>query len=78
MLILCKVILLLNKWRYKNTWKKSLLNNLGLLFSARKNVLNSFKSKLFPIKNSNETLAREPAPDKVAEPATEPTPKVAT
>ena len=32
------------------TLKKFFLNNLGLLFSARKKVLNSFKSRLYPIK----------------------------
>ena len=31
------------------TTKKKLIN-LGLLFSARENVLNNFKSRLFPIK----------------------------
>ena len=30
--------------------KRLFLNNLGLLFSARGKVLNSFKSRLFPIK----------------------------
>ena len=34
----------------KGLEKKSFLNNLGLLFSAREKVLNSFKSRLFPIK----------------------------
>ena len=32
------------------TLKKSFLNNLGLLFSARKKVLNGFKRRLYPIK----------------------------
>ena len=31
--------------------EKVFLNNLELLFSARENVLNNFKSRLFPIKN---------------------------
>ena len=41
--------------------KKSFLNNLGLLFSARENVLNSFKRRLFPIKE------REQAPEEIPE-----------
>ena len=40
--------------------KKSFLNNLGLLFSAREKVLNSFKSRLFPIKNLDTFPTREP------------------
>ena len=48
--------------------KKVFLNNLGLLFSAREKVLNSFKTRLFSIKNLNKIPAREPT----AEPATEP------
>ena len=47
---------------------KSFLNNLGLLFSAREKVLNSFKSRLFPIKNLDKIPTHEPTP----EPATEP------
>ena len=35
----------------KTLEKKSFFNNLELLFSARGKVLNSFKSRLFPIKN---------------------------
>ena len=31
--------------------KKYFLNNLGLLFSAREKILNSFKNRLLPIKN---------------------------
>ena len=34
----------------KTLEKKSFLNNLGLLLSAREKVLNSFKGRLFPIK----------------------------
>ena len=50
--------------------KKSIfLNNLGLLLSAREKVLNSFKSRLFPIKNLDKIPTREPA----AEPAAQPT-----
>ena len=48
--------------------KKSFLNNLGLLFSAREKVANSFKSRLFLIKYLNKTTTCEPTP----EPATEP------
>ena len=51
--------------------KKTLfLNDLGLLFSAREKVLNSFKSRLFPIKNLDKIPTRESA----AEPAAEKTP----
>ena len=50
--------------------KKSFLNNLGLLFSAREKVLDNFKSRLFPIKNLYKIPTREPATD----PAKEPTP----
>ena len=61
--------------RYKNTWKKYFLNNLGLSFSAREKVLNRFKSRLFPLKNLNKTPTREPTPEPATEPevATEPT-----
>ena len=52
--------------------------NIGSLFSARKKVLNSFKSRLFPIKNLDKIATREPKPEKAAEPAAETTPKVAT
>ena len=38
--------------------KKSFLNNLGLLFSAREKVLDSFKSRFFPIKNVDEIPTR--------------------
>ena len=38
------------------------------LFSARETVLNSFKIRLFPIKNFDKVPTREPTP----EPATEP------
>ena len=48
--------------------EESFLNNLGLLFSAREKVLNTFKSKLFPIKNLDKIPRHEPVP----EPATEP------
>ena len=43
--------------------KKYFLNNLGLLFSAREKVLNSFKIRLFPIKEC------EQAPDQAPEQA---------
>ena len=45
----------------------SFLNNLRWLFSAREKVLNTFKSKLFPIKKLNEISTNESTP----EPATE-------
>ena len=47
--------------------KTSFSNNLGLLFSAREKVLNSFKSRLFSIRNLDKIATREAA----AEPATE-------
>ena len=65
--------------------KKYFLNNLGLLFSAREKVRNSFKSRLFPIKNVDKIPRREPTPKPATEPTaelaaepTETTPKVAT
>ena len=39
----------------KTLEKKSFLNNLGLLFSEREKVLNSFKSELLPIKNLDKS-----------------------
>ena len=62
----------------KTLEKMYFLNNFGLLFSARKKILDNFKSRLFPIKNLNKIPTREPTPEKAAELATEPTPKVAT
>ena len=50
------------------------LNNLGLLFKARKKILRSFKSRLFPIKSLDNILTRKPAPRPTPEVATEPTP----
>ena len=47
------------------------LNNLGLLFSAREVVLNSFESNLFPIKNLDEIPTQDPAAE--PEVATKPT-----
>ena len=44
-------------------------NNLELLFSTRENVLNTFKSRLFPIKKLDKIPTREPT----SEVATEPT-----
>ena len=46
----------------KSLEEKSFLNNLGLSFSPRKNVFNSFKSRLFPIKNVDKILIYEPIP----------------
>ena len=51
--------------------KKSFLKNLELLFRTREKVLNSFKSRLFPIKNLDKTPTREPATE--PEVASEPT-----
>ena len=51
--------------------KNSFLNNLELLFSAREKVLNSFRSRLFPIKNLDKIPTQKPATE--PEIATEPT-----
>ena len=40
--------------------KSLFLNNLGLLFSGREKVLNSFKNKLFPIKEHEQTPEQVP------------------
>ena len=47
----------------KSFFKKS----LGLLFSAREKVLNNFKNRLFPKKNLDKILKREPTPKPVTE-----------
>ena len=39
------------------------LNNLGLLFSAKENVLNNFEIILFPIKNLDKIRTFKPTPD---------------
>ena len=62
----------------KHLKKKFFLNNSGLLFNATENVLDSFKSKLIPIKKLDKTSTREPPPEKVVEQAAEATTKVAT
>ena len=66
----------------KKLSKKSFLNNLGLLFSAREKVLNSIKSRLFSIKNVDKIPTCQPTPEPAADPppevATKPTPKPAT
>ena len=46
----------------KSLEEMSFLNNLGLLFSPRKKVFNSFKSRLFPIKDVDKILTYEPTP----------------
>ena len=53
----------------KTSEKEFSLNQLGLLFIARKNVPDNFKSKLFPIKNLDEIPTRKSTP----EPETKPT-----
>ena len=55
----------------KRLKKSYFLNNLGFLFSAREKVLNSFISRLFPIKDLDKIPTREPATE--PEVATEPT-----
>ena len=48
--------------------KKSIfLNNLGLSFSAREKFLNSFKSRLFPIKKLDKVPTCEPTPEAATE-----------
>ena len=42
--------------------------NLELLFSAIENVLNTFKSRLFPIKNLDKIPTREPTSEVAREP----------
>ena len=49
----------------KSLDKKYFLNNLRLLLRAREKVLNSFKGRLFPIKE------REQAPEQASEQAPE-------
>ena len=51
-----------------------------MLFSAREKVLNSFKSRFFPIKNLDKIPSRDPGtePATESEVATEPAPKPAT
>ena len=44
------------------------LNNLGLLFSARENVLNNFKNRLFSLKKLGKIPTYEPKPDLAIEP----------
>ena len=48
----------------KTLEKKSFLNNLGLLFSTREQVLNNFKSRLFP----KIDLDKIPTPELATEP----------
>ena len=43
----------------KGLEKKYFLNNVWLLFNARKKILNSFKSRLFPINNLDKIPIRE-------------------
>ena len=58
----------------KHLKKKSFLNNLGLLFSAREKILDNFKSILFPIKYLDKIPTRQPTPKPATKPevATEP------
>ena len=63
----------LKNWTMKGLEKNTFLNNLKLLFSTRENVLNSFKSRLFPIKKLGKIPTRELA-EPAAEPAAEKTP----
>ena len=51
--------------------EKVFLNNLGILFTAREIVLNSFKSNLFPTRNLDEIPTQVPVTE--PEVATKPT-----
>ena len=42
---------------------------LRLFFSARENILDNFKSRIFPIKNLDKTLTRKPTPELAIEPS---------
>ena len=55
--------------------RRSFLKNARLLLSARENVLNNFKSKIFPTTNSDEIPTTEPAPEPTPEPVVFDTPK---
>ena len=48
--------------------KNGFLNNLEFLFSARENVLNNVKSRLFQIKNLDKISTCEPSPDLATKP----------
>ena len=52
----------------KTLYKKSFLNNFGLLFSAREIVLNSFEGRLFLTKNVDKISTREPVTEAVPKP----------
>ena len=39
------------------------LNKLRLFIGSKENVLNNFKSKIFPIKSLDEIPIREPGPE---------------
>ena len=54
--------------------KRSFLNKVGLFLGARKNALNNFKSRIFPIKYKIPTPVFEPAPETAPEPAPSPEP----
>ena len=50
-------------------------SNLGLLFSARENILNNFKCRLFLIKNLDKIPTHERTFKSAFQPAPEPTPE---
>ena len=56
----------------KKQLKRVFLNNLGLLFSARENVINNFKSRLFPIKQIDKIPTHEPTSESTTETTPEP------
>ena len=58
--------------------KRSFLNNIRLIFSASEKILNNFRSKIFPIKNTIPEQAPEPEPKLALEPAPEPAPELAS
>ena len=63
----------LDKGKKKKNQYNFFWNNLGLLFRARKKVLNNFKSSLFPIKNLDKIPTGEPTRKATAKLATKPT-----
>ena len=50
----------IDKYEYK---KKPSLKNVGFLLNARKKLLNSFKSNIFPLKNSTPESTPEQSPN---------------
>ena len=53
------------KYDFQNTI--AFLNNLGLFLSARENVSNNFKRKIFQMKHQDKTVTPEPKPEPARE-----------